>query len=236
MLFSLVVTIVMNGLDMMYHLNSGVAVHLNYVAVKIAVILLTVWMITEYVGKGTQEGIVASLIGPFMFYLYYVFAGPTLNRQEFTLDEQFWFIFLHVLCMLIAYFSAWHFVRGDSRAARLLGFGVSVWWTATALFALYQMLTLKFVGTGYEDQARFMTLSVMVGPALTFLISAVGSILLVMFLDTRAIHRVALSLVCALVLAVWHQSVASGIAAFSVILLSHYMLHSYRKGFLEVQA
>ena len=93
LLFSIAVTGVMNALDMTFHLSTGWAVHLNYVAIKLTVIFLSVWMITQFIGKGTEEGIVASIFGPFIFYVYYVFAGATLDRAVFRIDEQFWFFF-----------------------------------------------------------------------------------------------------------------------------------------------
>ena len=157
LLFSVVVTVVMNGLDMFYHLSTGWAVHLNYVAIKVTVIFLSVWMITQFIGIGKEEGLAASLFGPVMFYIYYVFAGATLNRDEFKIDEQFWFTFLHVGCMLIAYFGAWYFIAGKSRTTRTLGFWTPATFTAIALFAIAVMFQWRLQGISEEDATRMMT-------------------------------------------------------------------------------
>ena len=88
-LFSALLTIVMNGLDIVYHLATDWAVHLNYVAIKLTVIFTATLLIAHFVGKGKQQGIATSIVGPFMFYLYYVAANPTLNREVFKIDELF---------------------------------------------------------------------------------------------------------------------------------------------------
>src|SRR3989344_2511879 len=138
-LFSLAVTAVMNALDMVYHLATGWAVHLNYVAIKLTVIFLTVWMITQFIGKGTEEGIVAGIYGPFIFYVYYLFAGATLNRDVFNIDEQFWFMFLHIFFMLVAYFASFYLAKSKKHWLRIISFVLTAGFTSIAFFALYVM-------------------------------------------------------------------------------------------------
>ncbi|MBI4016177.1 MAG: hypothetical protein HY363_00615 [Candidatus Aenigmarchaeota archaeon] len=104
--FSLLVTIGMNSLDMMYHLATDTAVHLNYVAVKFTIIFLVVFLIAHLVGIGLEEGIVSSIGGPVIFYIYYTFATPTLDRSVFTLDEAVWYIVVHALALFIVYWLA----------------------------------------------------------------------------------------------------------------------------------
>ncbi len=96
-------------LDGIYHLASETTVHLNYIIVKLIIIFLTVFFVAYWVGKSPREGIFSSIAGPSLFFLYYSFAYPTLNREVFRLDENFGYIFLHILVMLIAYFSAYTF-------------------------------------------------------------------------------------------------------------------------------
>ncbi len=89
---------------MVFHLIEGTAVHLGYVAVKLTIIFTTIFLTTWLIGRGKQEGIFACLIGPIAFYIYYLFATPTLNRAVFKIDEQFWYAFLHMIFFGIAYF------------------------------------------------------------------------------------------------------------------------------------
>ncbi|MBS3147409.1 hypothetical protein J4219_00830 [Candidatus Woesearchaeota archaeon] len=102
-LFSLIVTFLMNSLDVIYHLLTHTAVHLNYVAVKFTVIFLVVYLVSRHVGIGLQEGIVSALAGPMIFYMYYVAATPTLDRTLFVLDENVGYVLVHSAALFIAY-------------------------------------------------------------------------------------------------------------------------------------
>src|SRR3989344_1889634 len=102
--FSLIVTLAMNGFDMLFHLLEDTAVHLGYVAVKFTVIFLTVFLIVHIMGRGKEQGIVTSITGPAIFYVYYRYASPTLDRTLFKLDENVTYLFLHAAFLGIAYY------------------------------------------------------------------------------------------------------------------------------------
>ena len=80
LLFSFLVSLPMVVLDGLYHLASETTVHLNYIIVKLLIIFLTVFFIAHWVGKSPREGLFSSIAGPGLFYIYYLFAYPTLNR------------------------------------------------------------------------------------------------------------------------------------------------------------
>lgn len=103
-LFSFIVALLMNLLDIIFHYFTNTAVHLGYVAVKLTIIFISVYLIAQFIGINKREGIITSIFSPFMFYLYYLFAYPTLDRNIFRLDDQFYFFFAHFLMLIIAYF------------------------------------------------------------------------------------------------------------------------------------
>jgi hypothetical protein len=170
-LFSALLTIVMNGLDIVYHLATDWAVHLNYVAIKLTVIFAATLLIAQFVGKGKQQGIATSIIGPFMFYIYYVAANPTLNREVFKIDEQFWFFFIHAAFMAIVYIAAfWLHQKHDwkKHASYILLTAVG----ATALDAIFIMARLKAFGFDEEQEVLYFTFGVLALPLLVYLIAA----------------------------------------------------------------
>ena len=91
-------------LDALYHLATETAVHINYAAVKFIVIFLVVFLVANWVGKSKTDGIFTSISGPVIFYFYYIFANSTLNRAIFKIDENFGYIFVHIIALLISYF------------------------------------------------------------------------------------------------------------------------------------
>ncbi|MBI5391516.1 hypothetical protein HZB00_00785 [Candidatus Woesearchaeota archaeon] len=93
----------MNFLDAVFHLSANTAVHLGYIAVKFVVIFLSVFCIAWFSSISFANGLFTSFFGPFMFYIYYRMATPTLDRSIFTLDENVGYIFLHMSLLLIAY-------------------------------------------------------------------------------------------------------------------------------------
>src|SRR3989344_1847620 len=165
LLFSALLTIVMNGLDIVYHLATDWAVHLNYVAIKLTVIFAATLPIVHFIGKGKQQGIATSIIGPFMFYLYYVAANPTLNREVFKIDEQFWFFFLHAAFMAIAYTAAF-WLHQKSGAYKHVSYIILAAIGAVALDAVFIMSRLKMRGFDEEQEVRFFTFSVIALPLL----------------------------------------------------------------------
>ena len=87
----------------MIHLSTGVAVHLPYIAVKSTVIFWTLFWFSKWVGINVPRGSVASFMASFLFYTYYRFAEPTLDRTIFVLDEASVFMIVHFLCIIIPY-------------------------------------------------------------------------------------------------------------------------------------
>ncbi|MBI2138979.1 hypothetical protein HYU13_05285 [Candidatus Woesearchaeota archaeon] len=146
-------------LDMLYHLAGGTAVHLLYVLVKFFVIFLVTFLTAHFVGRSPGEGWFTTISGPIIFYLYYRFANPTLNREVFVLDEQFWFVFAHIAMMMLSYFGVYYFVFGkkDSIKAKSI---VSVFVLAllvTGIDILYQ-LTYVHIATGGDEKANAVAL------------------------------------------------------------------------------
>ncbi len=100
---SFVVTMSAMALDMMFHMASGVAVHLPYVLVKVAVVWFTLILAYWLVGWRKWDGILWSLGASVLFDVYYNFAEPTLDRTVFTLDEAALFIIVHFFCIVIPF-------------------------------------------------------------------------------------------------------------------------------------
>lgn len=103
LLFSFFVSMPMVMLDALYHLGTETAVHVNYVLVKITIIFLTAFLVTYWVGTGKNEGIFTTVVGPVIFYLYYLVADATLNRNKFHIDDSFGYVFLHIAVFAISY-------------------------------------------------------------------------------------------------------------------------------------
>lgn len=229
-LFSLAVTAVMNALDMVYHLATGWAVHLNYVAIKLTVIFLTVWMITQFVGIGREEGIVASILGPFVFYLYYVFAGATLNREVFKIDEQFWFFFLHAALMLIAYFAAWGFVKSKSYAFKTAGFIVTVGFTSIALHALLLMARWRLQGIDEEAAAALFTFQLILVPAIAYIAGSAIGVIAEKMSKKRFMDVSAAALIPAIVIGFSTKELSTAFFSLIFVLISYYIVHTFKKG------
>lgn len=230
LLFSIAVTAVLNALDMMYHLSTGWAVHLNYVAIKLTVIFLSTWMITQFIGVGKEEGIVASIFGPFIFYIYYVFAGATLNRDVFKIDEQFWFFFLHLALMLIAYFAALSFLKSEKKWLATSGFVVTVSFISIALHALLVMIRMRLQGIEEEEAATLMTLGIMIFPAVAYAAGAVIGVIAERLSGKRLADVSSAGLAAAA--AVWYFSgeLSTGIFALAFMLAAYYIAHAFKKG------
>ncbi|MBI2650140.1 hypothetical protein HYX04_02385 [Candidatus Woesearchaeota archaeon] len=232
-LFSFVVAVVMNALDMVYHLATGWAVHLNYVAIKLTVIFLTVWMITQFIGLGKEEGIVASIFGPVMFYVYYVFAGATLNREIFKLDEQFWFIFLHIAFMLIAYFTAWYFAKGEKQLLRTISFVLIASATSVAFYVLFIMIRWRMMGVSEDDAATLMTFKLVIIPAIAFIIGISAGVVLEKFTKKRFTDSIAAGLISEAIILLLLLDFILGFIALIIVLVSYYIIHTYKKNLVE---
>ena len=233
LLFSIVVTAVMNALDMFYHLATGWAVHLNYVAIKLTVIFLTVWMITQFIGIGKEEGIVASILGPFIFYIYYVFAGATLNREIFKIDEQFWFVFLHIILMLIAYFAAWNFVKSKQHSVRTISFIIIASFFAIALDALFIMLRWRFQGIDEETAARWMTFGLILVPVVSYIVGNIIGVLADNFINKKYLDRLAAAIVASASIGLFSKDLMHAIFAFVFVNIAYHIIHTYKKGIMS---
>ncbi|MBI3035389.1 hypothetical protein HYY71_03630 [Candidatus Woesearchaeota archaeon] len=229
-LFSVAVTAVMNALDMIYHLATGWAVHLNYVAIKLTVIFLTVWLITQLIGIGKEEGIVASIFGPLMFYIYYLYAGATLNREVFKLDEQFWFVFLHIALMLIAYFAAFYFVKSKKHWVRSLSFVITASFASIALSALFFMIKMRLQGLDEETAARLMTFSLILMPVIAYIVGIVMGVLADNLLKKKHLDRILATITSSIIIAFATKEFMHAIFAFFFVLIVYYVIHTYKKG------
>lgn len=234
LLFSLAVTGVMNALDMTFHLSTGWAVHLNYVAVKFTVIFLSVWMITQFIGKGMEEGVVASIFGPFIFYVYYKFAGATLDRAVFKIDEQFWFFFLHAGLMLIAYFTAWNFVKSKNKRARTASFLVTAGFLAVALDTLLMMVRWRLQGVTEEDAAGMFTFSVISAPLISYLAAVLIGILTTKLTKSFFAEVLAAAVIASAAIGLFTKDVLHGIFAFVFVFLAYGIVNGCKKGIMSV--
>lgn len=223
-LFSLIITLSMNGLDMAYHLATNWTVHLNYVAIKLTVIFLTTFLITQFIGKGKEQGIVASIFGPFMFYIYYFSAVPTLNREVFWLDEQFFFIFLHLLFMLISYFAALNFFDSKKDYLRKLSFVLLTSVSSIALYAISLMSQWRIQGLGEEEAASLMTFTVITPSILSFIPSAI----ITLFWPKNKLHRsLVTSLISAFLIFFLTKEFVYAIFSLIIVNLVFYLIFNY---------
>ena len=230
LLFSFAVTAAMNAMDMMYHLSTGWAVHLNYVAIKLTVIFLTVWMITQFIGIGKEEGIVASIFGPFMFYVYYVFAGATLNREIFKIDEQFWFIFLHIALMLIAYFAAYNLAKSKKHWLRTANFVLVASFASMALDALYIMVNMRIQGIDEETAAKLMTFSLMLSPVIAYIAGVIIGVLIDNLSKKKYLNSLSAAGASAIIIGFLTKEFMHSIFAFVIVIVVYYIIHTYKKG------
>ncbi len=194
----------MNAIDMIYHLATSWAVHLNYVAVKITIIFLSVYLITELVGKKKEQGIVVSILGPFMFYLYYLFANPTIDRAVFTLDEQFWFFFLHVGFMFIAYFMLWYLIQKKQGMWNSLG---TLLLSTMAFDLLFLMVMWRVQGIPEDEAAQMLTFGLIWPPFLLLFIAFFIGIMLNKFWVGSVLSSVAM---------MWLRNVGHGVYIFII--------------------
>ena len=229
-LFSIAVTGVMNALDMTYHLATGWAVHLNYVAIKLTVIFLTTWMMAQFIGIGKEEGAVSSIFGPFIFYVYYVFAGATLNREIFKIDEQFWFFFLHAALMLIAYFAAYNFIKSKKHWTRTASFVIVASFFSIALDALYIMIKMRLQGIDEETAAKLMAFSLILIPVITYFIGAVSGVVVDNLLKKRFLDSIVAASVSHLIIFQLTKDFMHSVFAFVFVLFAYYIAHTFRRG------
>ena len=190
-------------------------------------------MITQFIGKGIEEGIAASIYGPLIFYIYYLFAGATLNREVFRIDEQFWFMFLHILFMLIAYFASFYFARGERHWLRTICFISTASVTSIAFFAVYMMINWRLKGIDEETAATLMTFSLILLPSLAYFVGAVASIILDNILKKKLIESLVANIMAALLIGFFWNDISAAIFAFIIGNLAYYLIHSYKEPLLK---
>ncbi len=159
-IFSFFVTLTLVVIDALFHLIIETAVHINYVAVKFTVIFLMVFLVTYWVGKSKTEGVFTSVVAPVIFYIYYVFANSTLNRELFKIDEDFWFIFIHITALLISYFviyQIWVQKKGNY-VAKNLAYAFIIALCVYGLDAVFQMSYVQFTTHNEEETAKTLNL------------------------------------------------------------------------------
>ena len=146
-------------LDALYHLATETAVHINYVAVKFTVIFSTVFLVAYWVGKSKTDGIFTSVAGPSIFYIYYIFANPTLNRAVFKIDENFGYIFVHIAALLAAYFVVYYawFLKKGFGIIKSLAFAFVISLCIYGLDAGYQLSLVQFTTHNEEMTARVLS-------------------------------------------------------------------------------
>ncbi len=220
----------MNALDMVYHLATGWAVHLNYVAIKLTVIFLTVWLVTQLIGAGKEEGIVASVFGPFIFYIYYVFAGATLNREIFRIDEQFWFFFLHLTLMLIAYFAAFNFFKSKNHWIGTSSFVITSSFASIALSGLYLMIKMRLQGLDEETAAKLMTFGLIKIPVIAYIVGVIIGVLADSLFRKKHFDSISAALASSIIIVLLTKDFMHAIFAFLFVLIVYFIVHTYRKG------
>jgi|SRR3989338_4898843 len=157
-IFSFFISLVMVVLDAIYHLATETAVHINYVAVKFTIIFLVVFLVAYWVGKSPTEGIFTSIAGPVIFYAYYIFANPTLNRELFKIDENFGYIFVHIAALLIAYFliyRIWMLKKGP-QIVKSLAYAFIISLCIYGLDAAFQLSYVQFTTHNEEEAAKVL--------------------------------------------------------------------------------
>ena len=158
-IFSFIVSLPMVMLDVLYHLATETAVHINYVAVKFTIIYLTLFLVTYWVGKSWNDAVFATIAGPVLFYIYYVFADPTINRDVFKIDDSFGYIFLHIAVFALSYAVVRNLIDHSAQGQRGLAVGKAFAF-AFAVFGLdaaYQMLKVQLATHDEEIVARVMS-------------------------------------------------------------------------------
>jgi len=220
--FSLIVAVAMNGLDMAYHLATSWVVHFGYVLVKLTVIFLSIFLVSKFIGIGKEEGIFVSILGPFMFWLYYVAANPTLNRAVFKIDEQFWFMFLHILFLLIAYFSSYYILKHKKDWMKKTSFVVLFSFSAIAFNALYFMIIWSLNGIDEETAASLFTFSMIPLPFISYaLVSVLHSY------KKKIFNPLVSGITASLIVLLFSRNIFDAMAVFIIANLVFYLIYHY---------
>ncbi len=228
LIFSFFVSLVMVVIDAIYHLATETAVHINYVAVKFTIIFLVVFLVAYWVGKSTMDGIFTSTAGPVIFYIYYVFANPTLNREVFKIDENFGYIFVHIAALLIAYFviyKVWILKKG-TKLVKSLAYAFIITLCIYGLDAGYQLSYVQFTTNNEEETAR--TLNFITSIYLAILIFTLSFLSNYLIKNTN-IQIAFLVVGSAIVIYFIGQNIARSLAGIIAALIPTYLSKIYLK-------
>ena len=226
-IFSFFVSLVMVVLDAIYHLATETAVHINYVAVKYTVIFLIVFLVAYWVGRSITDGIFTSIAGPIIFYIYYIFANPTLNRDVFKIDENFGYIFVHISALLIAYFvvyKIWVLKKG-SAIVKNAAYAFIIALCIYGLDGAYQLSYAQFTTHNEEDTARTLNFKTSIYlVALLFTLSFLSNF----FIKSQNTRIAVLVVGSVIIIHLMGQNIIRSLvgiaAAFIPVYLSRYML------------
>jgi len=112
--FAVVVALAAQAIDIFFHFILGVTVHLPYISVKSFVIAFTLFWFSYWTGVKWDRGLIATITAAILFYIYYRYTEPTLDRTIFKIDEDFGFVFIHMFAIYLPYFLTWKFLLKKS--------------------------------------------------------------------------------------------------------------------------
>ncbi len=167
--FTAIVTLASQTLDVLVHLAGDIAVHIPYVAVKMTVIAFTLFFYAYWIGVSKKDGLISCMLASALFYVYYRFAEPTLDRTIFVLDEASIFIIIHWIAIVIPYLITSEYLLPQPRYSGLNLKSKTLYSTAgtgLALAALLMIPTRQVLkanglnfGLSYNDHVLVGTLA-----------------------------------------------------------------------------
>ena len=229
-LFTIFISLPMVMLDAIYHLGTETAVHVNYMLVKLTLIFLILFLVTWLAGKGFNQGLFAVITGPVIFYFYYLFADATLNREIFKIDENFGYIFLHILVFAISYFLVYFYIykKQGSREIKALSTAFILTLTTLALDIFYQMGKIQLATHNEEIVAETLSFDTTL---YLFFILFVISFLFIYYVKNKIFQMILFVIFSALSIQLIDLDLSRTlagilIAGISVFLLSYYSENS----------
>lgn len=174
--FASVVTLAGMALDIMAHLLTGVTVHFNYVSEKTFIVGLALLFFTWWIGADRKNGALFVFLASALFYVYYFFAQPTLDRLVFTLDEQIKWVFFHFIFIYVPYLAALAFLDGGLiKTSEFQNPKKLFWWLAiggTVISGLMLLPGIEFIfnnglviGRTYNDHVTIAITFLVIGVA-----------------------------------------------------------------------
>lgn len=167
--FTVVVTLASQTIDVLVHLAGDIAVHIPYMAVKMTVIAFALFFYTYWIGISKKDGLISCMLASALFYVYYRFAEPTLDRTIFVLDEASVFIIIHWVAIVIPYLITSEYILPQPRYTGIALKSKTLYATAgtgLALAVLLMIPTRQFLkanglnfGFSYNDHVLAGTLA-----------------------------------------------------------------------------